>query len=156
MLWNYIFYHHIASGCCCCTHKGTSLDLIRNNRIFCAVKPLYAPDTDCVCSCTLNIGSHTVKEVCHIYDMGLLGSILKDRLSLCHSSSHHDIDGRSHRNHIQINMTCHQINGMGDHCSALNLYICSQRPEALNMLVNGAASDIAASGKRNLSALVFS
>ena len=49
-----------------------------------------------------------------------------------------------------------EINGMGDHCSALNLHICSQRPEALNMLVNGAASDIAASGKRNLSALVFS
>ena len=155
VLGNYIFNHNIPSGSRCRAHKGTGLNLIRDNGIFRTVKPFHATNTDGIRSCALNIGSHAVKEVRHIYDMRLLGCIFKDGLSLCHGRRHHDIDGGSHRNHIQINVACHQINGVSNHCPALDLHIRSQRPKSLYMLVNGTASDIAASRKRNLGALIF-
>ena len=44
---------------------------------------------------------------------------------------------------------------MGDHCPALNDYLCSQCPEALDMLVDGPAANIAASGKGNLGTLIL-
>ena len=53
-------------------------------------------------------------------------------------------------------MACYQINGMGDHCAAFNLYIRSQRAETFNMLVDGTASNVASAWKRYLSALIFS
>ena len=88
--------------------------------------------------------------------MRLFCRILQNSLAFCHSCCHHNVDSRTYRNHIQIDMACYQINGMGDHCAAFNLYIRSQRAETFNMLVDGTASNVASAWKRYLSALIFS
>ena len=105
MLRNHVFHHDIALGGCCGKHKGSCLDLVRNDRVLRAMKLLHSADTDHIGSCTLDVGSHAVQEVCHINNMRLTGGVLDDRIALCHGSCHHNIDGRTYRNGIQENMT---------------------------------------------------
>ena len=47
------------------------------------------------------------------------------------------------------------MGGLGDDLPVLDVHIGPQSPEALEVLVNGTAADIAASGKRHLRMLVF-
>ena len=87
--------------------------------------------------------------------MRLFCRIFKDGHALCHGCCHHDVDGRAHRNHIQINMGTYQINRMCMNRSSLNLDSGSQCPKALQMLVDRSAADITASRKRYLGTLVL-
>ena len=74
MLWNYILNCDIPTGSCCSEHKGSCLDLVRNDGILCAVKLLNTLDTDHICTSTFDIGSHAVQEVGNIYYMWLSGA----------------------------------------------------------------------------------
>ena len=87
--------------------------------------------------------------------MRFLGRVLNDGHALCHGRCHHDVDGCADRNHIQINVRAHQVNGMGMDSSALNLNLGSQSAEAFQMLVNRSAANIAAARKRYLRTLIF-
>ena len=49
-----------------------------------------------------------------------------------------------------------QLLRFGDYCAVENINGRTKSPETFQMLVNGPASDIAASGKRNFRCLVFS
>ena len=53
-------------------------------------------------------------------------------------------------------MASHQINGVSHNGSPLYLHLGAQSPKALDVLVNGTASDIAAARQGNLGALVLS
>ena len=109
MLWNYILNCDITTGSCCSEHKGSCLDLVRNDRILCAVKLLNTLDTDHICTSTFDIGSHAVQEVGNIYYVWLSGSIFNNRTSWCKRCCHHNIDGRSYRYYIQENMASMEI-----------------------------------------------
>ena len=155
MLWYHILNHYIPSGCSGRTHKGPRLNLIRNDGILGPVEPVHPSDADGVCSGPLYVGAHTVKEVGNVNNMRLLGRVLQYGLPLCKGCRHHDIDGCTNRNHIQINVACHQINGMGNHSAPLNDDLGAQSPEPFDMLVNGPAADIASPRKGHLGALIL-
>ena len=52
-------------------------------------------------------------------------------------------------------MASYQINGMCQHCSTLDLYLCAKSAESLNVKIDRTASDVTATRKRNLRAFVF-
>ena len=81
---------------CCSHHKRACLNLIRNNGIFRAMQLLHAFDTDHICTCALDIGTHAVQKIGKINDMRFLCRILDNGLTFCHHSSHHDIDGSAY------------------------------------------------------------
>ena len=156
MLGNYIFYCNVSACSSRRKHKGSCLDLIRNNRIFCAVKLLHTFYADNVCSGALNVSSHAVQEVSYINYMRLSGRIFDNRASRSHRCCHHNVDGCANRHNIQENMASVKIFRTCHNRPMKNLYICSQSPEALQMLVNGTASDIASARKRHLRMFIFS
>ena len=83
MLWNYILNCDITTGSCCSEHKGSCLNLVRNDGILCAVKLLNTLDTDHICTSTFDIGSHAVQEVGNVNHMRLLRRIDDCRLPFC-------------------------------------------------------------------------
>ena len=114
------------------------------------------PDPDYIRTGALNIRAHAVQKVSHVYYMGLFRHILENRLAFGHRRRHHDIDGRSDRNHIQIDMARHKIDRVSHHSSAHDGNIRTQCAESLQMLVDGPASNGAAARKRHLRALILS
>ena len=104
-------------------------------------KPILLPDT--------------CPEETNVYDMRLLCRVLYDRLSLRHCCRHHDIDGRSDRYFIQINVRTLQMIRLSSDQTMLNIYSGAQRTKALQVQIDRAASDITASGQCHLCLLIF-
>ena len=73
------------------------------------MKLCHTLDTDHIGACSLDVGSHAVQEVGHIYHVRLFGCILNDRVACCHGRGHHDIDGSANRYDVQIDMAASQI-----------------------------------------------
>ena len=155
MLWNYILNCDITTGSCCSEHKGSCLNLVRNDGILCAVKLLNTLDTDHICTSTFDIGSHAVQEVGNIYYVWLSGSIFNNRTSWCKRCCHHNIDSCSYRNYIQENMASMKIRCLGNNGSMKNINFRTKGSETFQMLVNRTASDIAATWKRNFCSFIF-
>ena len=156
MLGDYILYSHIPLGYGGGKHKRPRLDLIRDNGILRSVEPGNSFDADHIRSRSLNIRTHAVQKIGQIHHMRLLGGILNDGHAFCHGSCHHHIDGCSHTDHIHINMASCQTLRRGSDQSMPDGHIGSQRPKALDMLINGTAANVAAPGKRYLRMLIFS
>ena len=104
MLRDHIFHHDISSGSSCCTHKGTCFDLVRDNGILSSMQLTYAADTDGICTCALDISSHTVKHIGNIYYMRLLSRILNYCLSFCPNCCKHNINCCSNRRCVKKDM----------------------------------------------------
>ena len=156
MLGDDILNEHISPGGGRGTHEGAGLDLVRNHRIAGAVESLHAPDADGVGAGALDAGAHAVQEVGHIHDMRLLGHILDDGLSLCQSRRQHDVDGGTHRNHVQVDVGgAETVLCIGHDTAVPDLHIGAQGPEALQMLVNGPGADGTAAGQRHTGLLVL-
>ena len=156
MLGDHVHHCHIPLCGRCGKHKCARLDLIRDDRVLCPVELLYASDTDHVRSGSSDVGSHAVKEVGNVYNVRLFCHVFQDGQAFCHSSCHHHIDGGSHADHIKINMLSYQLCSLGNDLSVFDLHVRSQGTEPFEMLVDGTAADIAASGKRHFRALIFS
>ena len=92
MLRNNIFYYYIAPGNGSCKHKCSCLNLVRDNRIGCAVKLVNALNTDNICTGTLNVGSHRVEEVSHVNNMWLFCRILNYSIAFCQNRCKHNVD----------------------------------------------------------------
>ena len=119
------------------------------------MKFLHTDDTNYIGSCATNVSAHTVQEIGHIHDVGFLCSIFNDRLPLCHRSCHHNVDGSSYRNLIQINMGSGQMLCLCPYQSMGNFHGRPHGTKSFDMQVDGAASDITASRKGNLRLFVF-
>ena len=102
MLGNHIFHRHIPSGSRGGKHKGTGLDLVGDDGIFCSVELLHAADPDHIRSGSFDVRSHTVQEIGKIHHMRLFCSVLNDGQTVRKGRRHHDIDGRSHADHVHI------------------------------------------------------
>ena len=155
MFRNNILYGNISTCCCCCKHEGSCFNLIRNDRILCAVKLLYTFNTDHISTCALNVRTHAVQEIGNVYNMGLSGCVLNNGTSGSQGSSHHNIDRCTNRYNIQKNMTAMEVFCFSNNCSMKNIYRCSKCPESFQMLVNRTASDVTASRKRHFCMFIF-
>ena len=87
--------------------------------------------------------------------MRFLGSILNNGTTLCHAGCKHNIDRRTDRNNIQINMVTDQRIGKGIDHTILDVDRGSQCTESLQMLVDRTASDIASARKGYLCLFIF-
>ena len=155
MLRNHIEYCHVALCHGCSKHKGTCLNLIRNNRILRPVKSAYTFDLDHIRTCASDISSHAVQEVGNIYYMRLFCHIFKNRHTLCHRSCHHHIDRSSYADNVKINMASHKSVRIGKNLSVLNLHFRSKGTESLQMLIDRSASDIAPARKCHFRVLIL-
>ncbi len=81
--------------------------------------------------------------------MRLLGGIFNDRLPRNQHRGNDDINGRSHRDHIQIHPATLKplFSGAGVYIGIGFLHLCAQSQEALHMLINGAGCKITATGQ---------
>ena len=156
MLRNYVQHSHISFGSCRCEHKCSCFNLIRNHGILCPMKLSHTTDLNNICSCTTDICTHTVQEVCHIYNVWFLGNVLHNGLSLCHCRSHHHIDRCSDAHHIKINMLPYQTLCLCNNLTMLNFNFCTKRTESFQMLIDRSAADITSSRKCNFCMLIFS
>ena len=109
-----------------------------------------------ICTGTLYVGSHTVKTVSHIYNMGLFGCIFNYCIAVSKTCRQHNINCRSYRNNIHINMTSGKIIGLCMNHAMFYLYRCSKCLKALDMQIYRSASYIAASRKSNFCVAKFS
>lgn len=82
MLGDHIFDHNVPLGHCRCKHKGSGLDLVRDDGIITPLS-LLTPLIDHIRTCTLDVGAHTVQKIGKIHYMGLLGCIFNNGLSFC-------------------------------------------------------------------------
>ena len=84
--------------------------------------------------------------------MGLLGGIFNNGSTLRQHRRQHQIHGSAHAGHIQINLTALQPPrlGGGAHIPLFHPDLGPQRRQALQMLVNGPASEVAPAGHGHL------
>ena len=84
--------------------------------------------------------------------MGLPGGILDDGHALGQHTGQHDVHGGAHRNHVQIDLPTGQAAAghLGADQAVAHVYIGPHRDEALDMLVDGAAAQVAAAGEGHL------
>ena len=156
MLGNDIFDHDIPLGRRCRKHKGARFDLVGNDRISGSVQILNALDADHIRSGSLDLGAHAVEEVRRIDNVRLLGRILDDGGALRHDGSHHDVDRGADGDDIHIDVGSAQDLRLSDHHSGrCQADIRPQGPEALDMLVDRAQADVAASRQSHGSAPVL-
>ena len=113
-------------------------------------------DTDDIRTCAFDSGSHAVQEVGYIYHMGFFCRIFNDGISLCHGSSHHNIDGRTYTDHVQENMRSMEFFCFRNNKSMFNTGCRTHSFKAFQMLIDRTASNVAASRKRDFCSLVFS
>ena len=150
MLRNDIVDCDIAAGRRRRKHIRPGLDLVRDDGIFRPVQLLHAADADHIRPRALDLRAHAVEEVRTVNHMRLLRRILDDRHALREARRHHDVDGRAHRHHIEINMAADQIVSRRDDHPVLNADIRAQCAESLDMLINRPEADVASLRQRHL------
>ena len=84
MLRNHVFDRHIAVRRSGSKHKRAGFDLIRDDRIFRLMQSLYTTDPDHIRTCALDVRSHAVEEIRHVYDVRLTRTVLDNCIALCH------------------------------------------------------------------------
>ena len=119
------------------------------------MKLLNTTDTDHIRTGTLDIRTHAVQEVRHINNMRLPCSILNDRTTSRHRSSHHNINRSTNRNHIQENVAAMKILSLGNNSTMTDINLRTKSTESLQMLIDRSAADIASARKRNFRMLVL-
>ena len=151
MLWNNIFHKNITLGSCSSTHKCTCFNLIRDNRIFRSVKLLNSNNSNNICSCTSDVGAHSIQKIGHIYYMWFLSCIFNNSFALSQSCCHHNIDSSSNRNLVHVNMISNQLICLGRNKTKADFHIGSKGLKSLYMQINWTASDYTSSWKCNFS-----
>ena len=145
---------YITHGCCCSHHEGSGLYLIGNDGILSSVELLNSLDADDIGTCALDVSSHAVEEVRNINDVWLLGCVLDDGLALSHYSRHHDIDGSTYADNIEVDVASHELISLGID-DILNVDLGSKSSKALDMLVDRTKADVTATGKCNSGILIL-
>ncbi len=156
MLRNHVLDDDIAFGDRCGKHISTRLNHVRHNAVGASVELLHSVDADHIGAGALDVRAHTVKEIGRIYHMGLLGRILDDRPPVSPRGGHHDVDGCADRHDVQKDMRAMHGFAPRDNGAVGDAHVRADRAETFQMLINGAAADIAPAGKRNLRLVVFS
>ena len=81
--------------------------------------------------------------------MGLFGGIFNDSGALRQHCGQHQIHGGPHAGHIQVDLAALHapVPGLGAHIALLHLHLGPQGGKALQVLVDGAAAEVAPAGQ---------
>ena len=110
-----------------------------------------AADADGVRARALDRAAHGVDEVGKVHNMGLFARVDDGGVALRLGGGQHDVDGRAHRGHVQIDLRAVQpVRRFGRNHAAVGGDLRAQRLKALDVLVDGAVADGAAAGVGNL------
>ena len=150
MLGDHVLDEHVAPGDGGSHHVAAGLDLVRDDGIGAAVHALLAADTDHVGTRAAHIGTHHVQKVGQVHDVGLLGHVLQHGLALGQHGAEHGVHGGAHRHIVKEHMRT--LQGAAAHLdhAVLHRIACAQGTEGLQVLVNGAGTQVAAAGHGDL------
>ena len=81
--------------------------------------------------------------------MRLLGGVFNDCKAVRLDSRHHDVNGSAHRHHVEVNVRAHQPVRLDVDHAVVHGAFRPQGIKALQVLVNGPGSQVAASGHGN-------
>ena len=110
----------------------------------------HAANTNHIRPGALDLRPHAVEEIRTVNNMRLLGGILDDRQSPRERCRHHDIDGRTHGHHIEVDMTSDEILRPRDDHAVFNADVRPQGAESLDMLIDRPEADVAPLRQRHL------
>ena len=149
-------HQNIAAGGDGCGHIGARLDLVGDGGVGAAVEGLHALDLDGVGTGAGDPGAHGVQEVGQVNDVGLLGRIFDDGLTIDQAGGQHDVGGGAHADHIQVDALSLQAVGAGLHGHILLglLHIGTQQAEALDVLIDGTGGEGTAAGQGHMAPAV--
>ena len=156
MLGDDVLDQDVAAGGDRCGHVGTGLDLVGDGGVGAAVEGFDALDLDGVGARAGDVGTHGVQEVGQVHDVGLLGRVLDDGLTLDQAGGHHDVGSRAHTDHVQADALATQAILAGDHLHVLlGLgHVRAQQAEALDVLVDGTGREGTAAGQGHMAPAV--
>ena len=141
----------VTTGCGGGTHEGACLDLVRDDGIGRAMQATDATDADRIGTSALDVGAHRVQEVRDIDDVRLLRHVLDDGSALCEDGSQHDVDGRADGYDVEVDVGgVKSFGGSGLYTAVPDLYLRTEGPEALDVLVDRTGTDRTAARKRNI------
>ena len=151
MLRGDVFDEDIASGGSGSHHIAARLDLIRDDAVGAAVHPLDAAHLDDIGARAAHIRAAHIQEVCQIDDMRLLGTVLKDGLTLRHDGGKHPVHGRADADLIEEDMSAGQalLGADRDH-AVVHAVLRAEGAEGLEVLVDGAGAKVTAAGHGHL------
>ena len=152
MLGDHVFNQHLAAGGGHRRHVGARLDLVGNDGVDAAAQAVHPADFDHVGAGSHDVGAHGVEEVGQIHHVGLLGGVLNDRHAIGQHGGQHDVHGGPNRYDIQIDLGAQHPPGLGlgmDE-AAPHVHVGPHGHKALDVLVNGAAAEVAAARRRHL------
>ena len=147
MLRNNVLYDNISMCSCCRHHKSSCLNLVWYYRICASMKSLNAPYSYNICTSTLDISSHGIKEVSHINYMWLLSCIFKDSFSISHACCHHKINSSTYCYNIKIYVSANQFFCFSADNSMIYVHFGTKCFKALKVLVYRSASYVTATWK---------
>ncbi|MPN16089.1 hypothetical protein SDC9_163427 [bioreactor metagenome] len=82
--------------------------------------------------------------------MGFFCGIFHNGNAMRLHCGHHYVDGRPDADYVKVYVCAQQAAGLGADHAAVNGDLCTQRVEALEMLVDGANTEVAAARHRNI------
>ena len=147
-----VFDEHVAADGCRRGHIRARLDLVGDDRIAAAVQRTHAADLDHVGARAGDLCAHGVEEVGKVDDMGLLGAVFDDGHAAAEDCGEQDVHRRADGDNIEINVAAAQpaLRGVGADIAAGLLDHGTHGLEALDMLVNGADTEVAAARHGNM------
>ena len=134
------------------TAVGARLDLVGDDGVTSALELFYAPDLDDVRPRTHDVRAHGVEKVGQVHDVRLLGGVFDDGQAVGQGRGDEDVHGRTHGDHVQVDLRPVQAAGGGGGVdeAVLHLDLRAHGGEALEMLVDGTHAQVTAAGRGNL------
>ena len=126
---------------------AAALNLVWYYRICASMKSLNAPYSYNICTSTLDISSHGIKEVSYINYMWLLGCIFKDSFSISHACCHHKVNSGTYCYNIKIYVSANQFFCFSADNSMIYVHFGTKCFKALKVLVYRSASYVTATWK---------
>ena len=148
MLGDHIFDEYLTACGGHGGHIGAGLDLVGNDAVAAAGQMIYTANLDGVGAGSLDVGTHGIEEVGQVHNVRLLGGVFDDGAALGQHGGHHDIHGGAYGHYVQIYGCAGETAGLGTGLNeaALHLHLCAHGAEALDMLVDGPHTEVAAAG----------
>ena len=152
VLGNNILHQDLSTGGSHGGHISARLDLVRNDGIIAAPKAIHATDLDGICAGATDVGTHGVKEIGQVHDVGFLGRIFDNSSALRPDGGHHNVHGGAHGDHVQVDIGPFQqaVFRGGIDEATFHHYLSAQSGEALDVLVDGTDAEIASAGHGHL------
>ena len=156
MFGNNVFNKYIAVCSCRCNHKSSCFNLVGNNSVCCTFKIFYSLNLDYICTCSHNICTHRIEEICEVNYMRFFSSIFYDSKTFCLYCCENCIHGCTDSYNVKEYLTAFKLIAFKVNHSLTYCIICTEYRKGFKMLVNRSVAKRTASGHRNSCLVVFS